>query len=302
MSQAYFTSEWSTLEHHTLLFRDPTNAQRRFIPVLIENCKLPDVIVQFAYIDWREKSEEAYARLLAASRPVEELVVESHTPKKGKEIMRDDFSDEVKRITAARVGNRCSNSSCRALTSGPQVDPSKALNVGVAAHITAASPGGPRYNPALKPEERSHFTNAIWLCQNCAKLVDNDAIRFTEDLLRRWKHEAEDEALSWIGKTASSSSYAEMALTNEEIALLLSAADSGELVIIDTHQTEKWVRAGIHDFLDPTDPAFAAIHVDALESLCNRRFARYEGGILYMLTGTGFKIARSLNSFATVTQ
>ncbi len=29
MSEAYFASEWATLEHHTLLFRDPTNEQRR---------------------------------------------------------------------------------------------------------------------------------------------------------------------------------------------------------------------------------------------------------------------------------
>ena len=47
MSNAYFASEWSTLEHHTLLFRDPTNAQRRFIPLLIEDCNLPDVIAQY---------------------------------------------------------------------------------------------------------------------------------------------------------------------------------------------------------------------------------------------------------------
>jgi TIR domain len=53
MSPAYFDSEWGTLEHHTLLFRDPTNAQRRFIPLLIANCIPPDVIAQFAYIDWR---------------------------------------------------------------------------------------------------------------------------------------------------------------------------------------------------------------------------------------------------------
>lgn len=216
--------------------------------------------------------------------------------------MRDDFSEEVKRITALRVGYRCSNPSHRVLTSGPQVDPSKALNIGVAAHITAASPGGPRYNPALKSEERTHFTNAIWLCQNCAKLVDNDAIQFTEDLLRRWKREAEDEALSWIGKTASSSSYADTVFTNEEIALLLSAAGSGEFAIIDIQQA-KWVRADTNDFFDPTDPAFAAIHLEALESLCNRRppLVRYEGGILYMLTGTGFKIARSLNIPSTIT-
>jgi len=84
MSNAYFASEWSTLEHHTLLFRDPTNAQRRFIPLLIEDCKLPDVIAQFAYIDWRQKSEEAYARLLAACRPVEESATELLTLKKRK--------------------------------------------------------------------------------------------------------------------------------------------------------------------------------------------------------------------------
>lgn len=41
MSPAYFASEWATLEHHTLLFRDPTNAQRRFIPLLIADCPCP---------------------------------------------------------------------------------------------------------------------------------------------------------------------------------------------------------------------------------------------------------------------
>jgi WD40 repeat protein len=68
MSQAYFDSEWTTLEHHTLLFRDPTNAHRRFIPLLIEDCTLPDIIAQFAYIDWRTRSGEAYDKLLASCR------------------------------------------------------------------------------------------------------------------------------------------------------------------------------------------------------------------------------------------
>ena len=42
--------------------------------------------------------------------------------------------------------------------------------------------------------------NAIWLCQNCAKLVDNDPSRFTEYILHEWKHRAEAEALATIGK------------------------------------------------------------------------------------------------------
>jgi small GTP-binding protein len=68
MSRAYFDSEWATLEHHTLLFRDPTNAHRRFIPLLIEDCTMPDIIAQFKYIDWRARSGEAYETLLASCR------------------------------------------------------------------------------------------------------------------------------------------------------------------------------------------------------------------------------------------
>jgi hypothetical protein len=120
--------------------------------------------------------------------------------------MGDDFAEPVKRALASRVGNLCSNPDCRALTSGPQEDPAKALNIGVAAHITAASAGGPRYDPDLLPEERSGPSNGVWLCQNCAKLVDNDPARFTVDLLSGWKSTAEAEAKSRIGKTHSAAS------------------------------------------------------------------------------------------------
>ena len=66
MSSAYFESEWAAFEHHTLLFRDPTNAQRRFIPLLIEDCAQPDTTTQFAHIDLRMASDDAYAKLLGA--------------------------------------------------------------------------------------------------------------------------------------------------------------------------------------------------------------------------------------------
>jgi GTPase SAR1 family protein len=68
MSPAYFGSEWGTMEHYTLLFRDPTNAHRRFIPLLIEDCTRPDIISQFAYIDWLIPSDNVYVKLLAACR------------------------------------------------------------------------------------------------------------------------------------------------------------------------------------------------------------------------------------------
>jgi hypothetical protein len=115
--------------------------------------------------------------------------------------VRDDFPELVKRTIAARAGHRCSNPACKAPTSGPQVDPTKVLNVGVAAHITAAAPGGPRYDASLAPGQRSGISNAIWLCQNCAKLVDNDPSGFPADLLHKWKQQAESDALTTIGKS-----------------------------------------------------------------------------------------------------
>jgi hypothetical protein len=108
--------------------------------------------------------------------------------------MRDDFPGQVKDLLAKRVAQRCSNLGCGKPTSGPQDDPTKAINIGVAAHITAASPDGPRYDSTLTPAERSSPENGIWLCQNCAKLIDNDAVRYPVATVRAWKAEAEHSA------------------------------------------------------------------------------------------------------------
>ena len=113
----------------------------------------------------------------------------------------DDFSEQVKKALALRAGGHCSNPDCRVLTSGPQEDPAKAVNLGVGAHIRAASPGGPRYDAELTPEERCSPTNGIWLCQNCAKLIDNDPQRFPVELLLSWKNAAEESARDHVGKT-----------------------------------------------------------------------------------------------------
>ena len=55
MSQAAFKSDWVSLERNTALFRDPTNKKRRFIPVLLEDCDIPDVLKRISYIDLRIK-------------------------------------------------------------------------------------------------------------------------------------------------------------------------------------------------------------------------------------------------------
>src|SRR5262252_6193677 len=64
MSQNAFTSEWVTLERHTVLFRDPTNAERRFVLLRLDAAEIMDTLKQFAYIDWRQKTSAQYTRLL----------------------------------------------------------------------------------------------------------------------------------------------------------------------------------------------------------------------------------------------
>ena len=108
--------------------------------------------------------------------------------------MRDEFVARTKGVIARRAGTRCSNPDHGVVTSGPHDDPRRAISTGVAAHITAASPGGYRYDPAMSEPERTSAENGIWLCQNCATLVDRDATQYTVDVLRSWKRRAEARA------------------------------------------------------------------------------------------------------------
>lgn len=108
--------------------------------------------------------------------------------------MRDEFTEKTKRVIQDRAGNRCSNPECRVLTSGPNAHPEKSTRTGVTAHIAAASPGGPRYNPNQTSDQRQSAENGIWLCQNCGHFVDTDFLNYSVDLLYKWKSQAEKEA------------------------------------------------------------------------------------------------------------
>lgn len=106
--------------------------------------------------------------------------------------MRDDFTQETKNILGNRVGWKCSNPSCRKATRGAADDESKYINIGVAAHICAASEGGPRYDVNMRQKERKSYSNGIWLCQSCSKLIDSDVDRYSVEILQQWKKQAEE--------------------------------------------------------------------------------------------------------------
>ena len=108
---------------------------------------------------------------------------------------RDDFTSDTIQRAAKRVGYLCSCPTCRVPTTGPsQEGHGSVSNIGEAAHICAAAPGGPRFDPNMTSEERKGIENCIWLCRTHARLIDTDTITYTVELLKQWKKDAETYA------------------------------------------------------------------------------------------------------------
>src|SRR5258708_23391615 len=60
ISPAALASGWVALERSTAVHRDPANAGRRFIPLLLGDCVLPDTLRRYKYVDFREESDAVY--------------------------------------------------------------------------------------------------------------------------------------------------------------------------------------------------------------------------------------------------
>jgi len=102
---------------------------------------------------------------------------------------RDEFPKLVIDVLGKRAAFICSNPDCRKLTIAPSADdPEKFLYIGKAAHICAASRNGPRFDASITEVERRSISNGIFLCGNCADMIDkNQGIDFSVGRLRTWK-------------------------------------------------------------------------------------------------------------------
>jgi len=184
--------------------------------------------------------------------------------------MRDDFLIATKDVLSKRVGGLCSNPGCRKGTSGPRNDPAKALNIGVAAHVCAASPGGPRYVASMPASERRAAENGIWLCQNCAKLVDSDPHRYSVSKLYEWKITAEESARQAV----------------ESNALIAADAADGELIrffaqCLDRPAFQDRFRdeGSIEDFDRAIEDTITAINTGCLRARDRSELSRARGKV-----------------------
>lgn len=109
--------------------------------------------------------------------------------------LRDDFPPHIREKAAKRVGYLCSHPDCHKLTIGAAETANDATaSVGIAAHVCAAAPGGPRYDTSMTAEERKSIDNCIWLCGSHSIIIDRDPVKYPKELLRQWKQDAETYA------------------------------------------------------------------------------------------------------------
>lgn len=208
-------------------------------------------------------------------------------------MQRDEFPKSTKITVAIRAGFRCSRPACGAVTCGPHSDPEKWLSLGEVAHITAASPGGPRYDPSLTPEQRRDISNAIWLCSTCATLIDADESRHSVRELCAWKAAAEANAR--LALEANRQPARAPSLTPEALQILIAASVHGQIYRLTAAQlTYPVIRAGSSDFFSTEDALIGAMYAEAFESLLAAGLVRHAGGQLYTLTVQGLGLGRAI--------
>lgn len=179
---------------------------------------------------------------------------------------RDDFTPKTKLQIAKRAGWHCSDPSCRRLTIGANSDGTDEINLGVAAHICAAAPGGPRYDPNQTPAQRKSADNGIWMCQLHGTAVDAKDSKFTVELLREWKAQAQKDAWRATHYGEGPLAPAWRTPTEGELSTRVRAAAAADLAVF--RRSDKWPSTAIALTLEVDGLRFCQ-HVGAGDRTCH---------------------------------
>lgn len=121
------------------------------------------------------------------------------------------------RILFGKSGGRCAYPGCGvvlAIPSRSRADQTK--STGKVAHISAASPNGPRFDPSLTPQQRRDETNLILLCPTHHDVVDSQVGYHTV----RWLQEAKAQHEAAVRRGYD---YAVLAVGFRELELVCDA-------------------------------------------------------------------------------
>ena len=150
---------------------------------------------------------------------------------------RDDFRDGTLREIAGRAGFVCSFPGCGRMTVGPSEDRVSGVTlVGSAAHISAAAPGGERYDASLSPAARRGAANGIWMCAIHSKWIDDNPSIATTAKLQAWKASHEAEIAAWVqyGHQGIYQSWVRLsALTRDQRDTIETSLPNGHVVVRD---------------------------------------------------------------------
>lgn len=163
---------------------------------------------------------------------------------------RDDFPQKTVLQIAKRAGWLCSFPPCRTPTVGATADGDGEINIGTAAHICAASPGGPRYDEKMTPEQRSSAENGIWMCRDHGKAIDSDEKEFTVERLREWKNLAQKESWRRVLRNEAPPSLAPQ--SSDDLHVRLRSAAEADLAVF--RNTAKWPSTSVPLTLEVDGP------------------------------------------------
>lgn len=182
---------------------------------------------------------------------------------------RDDFLPKTRTKIANLAGWLCSYPGCRAHTVGATSDGEDKIDIGTAAHICAAAPGGPRYDAKMSPEDRASAKNGIWMCRDHGKAIDSKDPKFTVERLREWKKQAELE--SWQRVMRDESAGVVTVTIDAPLLKHIRAAAEADLEIFK--RSAKWPQTSIaltlkvDGFDEPITTNALAVAVTSLDDL-----------------------------------
>lgn len=143
--------------------------------------------------------------------------------------------------------------------------------VGTAAHICAAAAEGPRYDPNQTPEQRRSADNGIWMCRDHGVAIDSKDPKYTVELLREWKAQAQKDSWRRVLRRDVLRGPAVSAPSEDDLVNRLRAAAAADLDVF--RRSDKWPSTSIalalevEGFTEPVNPSALATALTTLDDL-----------------------------------